>query len=46
VRVALLSGSAAREEIAREQADALLSKPFVLEDLFATVGRLAAERVT
>jgi CheY-like chemotaxis protein len=41
VQVALLSGSAAREQIAREQADALVTKPFVLEDLIETVGRLA-----
>jgi DNA-binding response OmpR family regulator len=42
VQIALLSGSAAREQIAREQADALITKPFVLEDLIETVGRLAA----
>ena len=42
VRVALLSGSADREQIAREQADALIPKPFVLEELIATVARLAA----
>lgn len=41
IQVALLSGSAAREQIAREQADALVTKPFVLEDLIETVGRLA-----
>ena len=41
VQVALLSGSADREQIAREQADALIPKPFVLEELIATVGRLA-----
>jgi two-component system, OmpR family, KDP operon response regulator KdpE len=45
VQVALLSGSAAREEIAREQADALISKPFVLDDLIGTVGRLASTPV-
>lgn len=45
VQVALLSGSAAREEIAREQADALISKPFVLDDLIGTVGRLASAPV-
>ena len=42
VQIALLSGSASREQIAREQADALVSKPFVLDDLIETVGRLAA----
>ena len=41
VQVALLSGSAERERIAREGADALIPKPFVLEELIATVGRLA-----
>jgi CheY-like chemotaxis protein len=41
IQVALLSGSATRERIAREQADALITKPFVLEDLIATVARLA-----
>ena len=41
IQVALLSGSAARERIAREEADALIPKPFVLDDLVATVGRLA-----
>ena len=41
VQVALLSGSAAREQIAREQADALIPKPFVLEEMLATVARLA-----
>ncbi len=41
IRVALLSGSARREQIAREQADALIPKPFVLEELIRTVGRLA-----
>ena len=41
VQVALLSGSAEREKIAREGADALIPKPFVLEELIATVGRLA-----
>jgi CheY-like chemotaxis protein len=41
IQVALLSGSAAREQIAREEADALVTKPFVLEDLIETVGRLA-----
>ena len=40
IRVALLSGSADREQIAREEADALIPKPFVLEELIATVGRL------
>jgi CheY-like chemotaxis protein len=45
VQVALLSGTAARDEIAREQADALISKPFVLEDLIGTVGRLASAPV-
>lgn len=44
IRVALLSGSAKREQIAREQADALIPKPFVLEELIDTVGRLAAAR--
>ena len=42
IQVALLSGSAAREQIAREQADALIPKPFVLEELIDTVERLAA----
>jgi two-component system KDP operon response regulator KdpE len=42
VQVALLSGSAARERIAREEADALIPKPFVLEEMIETVGRLAA----
>ena len=42
VQVALLSGSASREQIAREQADALIAKPFVLDDLIETVGRLVA----
>jgi DNA-binding NtrC family response regulator len=46
VQVALLSGTAAREEIAREHADALIAKPFVLDDLIATVGRLASTPVT
>lgn len=41
VQIALLSGSAAREQIAREEADALITKPFVLEDLIRTVARLA-----
>jgi two-component system, OmpR family, KDP operon response regulator KdpE len=41
LQVALLSGSADREQIAREEADALIPKPFVLEELIATVGRLA-----
>jgi DNA-binding NtrC family response regulator len=41
VQVALLSGSATREQIAREGADALVTKPFVLDDLIETVGRLA-----
>jgi CheY-like chemotaxis protein len=41
IQIALLSGSAAREQIAREEADALVTKPFVLEDLIETVGRLA-----
>ena len=41
IQVALLSGSADREQIAREEADALVPKPFVLEELIATVGRLA-----
>jgi CheY-like chemotaxis protein len=41
IQVALLSGSAAREQIARKEADALVTKPFVLEDMIATVGRLA-----
>ena len=41
VQVALLSGSADREQIAREEADALIPKPFVLDELIATVGRLA-----
>jgi DNA-binding response OmpR family regulator len=41
VQVALLSGSADRERIAREGADALIPKPFVLDELIATVGRLA-----
>jgi DNA-binding response OmpR family regulator len=41
VQIALLSGSASREQIAREEADALISKPFVLNDLIQTVGRLA-----
>jgi DNA-binding response OmpR family regulator len=45
IQVALLSGSAARERIAREEADALITKPFVLEDLIATVGRLASAPV-
>jgi DNA-binding response OmpR family regulator len=45
VRVALLSGSADREQIAREEADALIPKPFVLEELIATVARLAAAPV-
>ena len=42
IQIALLSGSAAREQIAREGADALIPKPFMLEDLVETVGRLAA----
>ena len=42
IRVALLSGSAKREQIAREEADALIPKPFLLEELIDTVGRLAA----
>jgi DNA-binding NtrC family response regulator len=42
LQVALLSGTATREEIAREHADALISKPFVLDDLIDTVGRLAS----
>ena len=41
IQVALLSGSAAREQIAREEADALVTKPFVLGDLIETVGRLS-----
>lgn len=41
VQIALLSGSADREQIAREEADALIPKPFVLDELIATVGRLA-----
>jgi DNA-binding NtrC family response regulator len=45
IRVALLSGSASREQIAREEADALIPKPFVLEDLIETVARLAAAPV-
>ena len=45
VQVALLSGSASREAIAREQADALIAKPFVLEDLVDTVGRLATSSI-
>jgi DNA-binding NtrC family response regulator len=45
LQVALLSGTAAREDIAREQADALISKPFVLDDLIGTVGRLASSSV-
>ncbi len=45
IQVALLSGSAAREQIAREQADALIPKPFLLEDMIATVGRLASAPV-
>ncbi len=45
IRVALLSGSAAREQIAREQADALIPKPFVLEEMIGTVGRLARAAV-
>ncbi|MDQ3822506.1 MAG: response regulator [Actinomycetota bacterium] len=42
VHVALLSGSARREQIAREEADALIPKPFVLEELIETVARLAS----
>ena len=41
VQIALLSGSAAREQIAREEADALIPKPFVLEEMLSTVARLA-----
>lgn len=42
LRVALLSGTATREEIAREQADALISKPFILDDLIGTVAELSS----
>jgi DNA-binding response OmpR family regulator len=45
IQVALLSGSAARERIAREEADALIPKPFVLEELIETVRRLATAPV-
>jgi DNA-binding response OmpR family regulator len=45
VQVALLSGSADREQIAREEADALIPKPFVPEELIETVGRLATAPV-
>ena len=45
IQVALLSGSARREQIAREEADALIPKPFVLEELIETVARLAAAPV-
>ena len=41
VRVALLSGAAGRERIARDEADALIPKPFVPEQLVETVRRLA-----
>lgn len=42
LRVALLSGTATREEIAREHADALISKPFILDDLIGTVAQLSS----
>lgn len=45
VAVALFSGTADREQIARENADALISKPFVLDDLVGTVERLATPQV-
>lgn len=42
--VALLTGSAGREELLRAGADALIPKPFTLDELRETVGRLAGER--
>jgi len=41
VRVALFTGSSKLEDEDREIADGILSKPFALEDLTATVQRLA-----
>jgi DNA-binding response OmpR family regulator len=41
VRVALFTGSSMLEDEDREIADGILSKPFVLDDLTATVQRLA-----
>ena len=42
--VAFFSGTAEREAIARAGADDLIPKPFALEELVDTVGRLAAAR--
>lgn len=42
--VALLTGSAAREDLLRAGADALIPKPFTLEELRDTVRRLAGGR--
>ena len=42
--VALLTGSAAREELLRAGADALIPKPFTLDELRGTVRRLAGGR--
>ncbi len=43
--VALLTGSASREELLRAGADALIPKPFTIEELRDTVERLARGRV-
>jgi two-component system, OmpR family, KDP operon response regulator KdpE len=43
--VALLTGSASREELMRAGADALIPKPFTIEELRETVERLARGRV-
>ena len=42
--VAFFSGTTEREAIARAGADDLIPKPFALEELVDTVGRLAAAR--
>jgi DNA-binding response OmpR family regulator len=42
--IALLTGTADREELIRAGADALIPKPFTIEELRGTVERLAALR--
>ena len=42
--VALLTGTADRDELLRAGADALIPKPFTLEELSGTVRRLSAGR--
>jgi two-component system, OmpR family, alkaline phosphatase synthesis response regulator PhoP len=42
--IALLTGTADRDELRRAEADALIPKPFTIDELRETVDRLAAGR--